>query len=169
MLDSTKEALDSLMNSFGHDLEGLYAKKAEEKLSQENFAREFERLKQEVIWPIIVDIGNQLNSYGHDYHVSEEKEYVDATARFRPANITLNIYPATIDRSSYQPESTPYISFIADKYAKKIVIMVSTMMPGEGGAVGSHGEYEPGQITPEFVENEIIAVLKNTLIFHKGQ
>jgi hypothetical protein len=167
MLESTKNELDKLMSSYSNDLGGMTAKKNEEKLSQENFAKEFEKLKHEIIWPIIVEVGNQLNSYGHDFHVSEEEEYVDATARYQPASITLNIYPATTDRALYQPESTPYISFVANKYAKKIGIMVSTMMPDQGGVVGSHGEYEAYQITPEFVEKEIIEVLKDSLIFHK--
>jgi hypothetical protein len=42
------------------------------------------------------------------------------------------------------------------------------MMPGEGGAIGSHGEYGTSEITPEFVEKEIIEVLKNTLFLHKS-
>jgi hypothetical protein len=40
------------------------------------------------------------------------------------------------------------------------------MMPGEGGSIGSHGEYDPNEITKEFVENEIINILKNTLFIH---
>lgn len=167
MLDENKQELDNIMNRFSNDSNGLQAKKTEEKVLQEKFMDDFDRLKKEVIWPTIIDMGNQLNQYQHDFHVSEEEEYVDATANFQPASITLNIYPASLDKAMQKTESTPYISFIANSYARKIGIMVSTMMPGEGGAIGSHGEYEVSQITPELVEREILEVLKNTLFINQ--
>ncbi len=167
MLDDNKKELDKLMNRYSKDLAGLKSKKEEVKEVQERFMTEFKRLEKDVIWPVIVDIGNQLNAYHHDYHILQEDEYVDATAHFQPASITFNIYPATVDRTFYKPESTPYISFIANPYAQKIGIMVSTFMPNEGGVIGSHGDFDPSEITEEFVEKEIITVMKNTLIFHK--
>lgn len=169
MLDSNKSELDSLMNRYKEDLSGLATKRQQEQASQDEFMKEFMRLEKEIVWPVIVDIGNQLNEYGHDYHVSEEDEYVDATAHFQPASITFNIFPATLDRSFYKPESTPYVQFIANRYAKKVGIVVSTMMPNIGGVVGAHGEYDLSQMTKEFVEKEIVEVLKNTLIFHKEE
>lgn len=167
MLSENKKELDSLMHRYSEDLTGLKAQKEQVKAAQDASATAFEKLKHEVIWPIIIDVGNQLNQYGHDYHVDEAEEYVDATAHFQPANITLNIYPARLDRSNYKPECTPYISFVENRYAQKVGIVVSTMMPSEGGVIGSHGEYTLDQLTAEFVEKEIIEVLKNTLIFHQ--
>src|SRR3989344_4553660 len=169
MLNDNKKELDNLMNRYSKDLAGLKSKKVEDKAAGEAFMAELKRLEKEIIWPVLVDVGNQLNAYGHDYHISQEDEYVDATAHTQPASITFNIYPATIERMFYKPESTPYILFVANRYARKIGIMVSTFMPNEGGVVGSHGDFDPSQITKEFVEKEIVAVLKNTLIFHKDK
>lgn len=166
MQDNTKQELDNLMNNFGQSLDSLAQKKSQEKDEQDQFIKEFDKIKHEIIWPTIVEIGNQLNSYGHDYHVSEEDEYVDATASYTPASITLNIYPSTIDKSYFTPESTPYVSFVADKYAKRVSMVVSTMLPGVGGTIGTHGECGLEQISKEFVENEIIAVLKKSLILN---
>ena len=166
MLAENKKELDNIMNRFSNDFDGLKFKKEQERQEQQEFMREFGRLKKDVIWPAIADIGNQLTEYKNDFHVSEEDEYLDATANFSPASITLNIYPAFIDKALYKPESTPYISFVANKYGRKIGIMVSTMMPHEGGVIGSHGEFDTTEITPEFVEREIIEVLKNTLFLH---
>jgi len=165
--ENNKTELDSLMTRYSQDLNGLKTKKEAEKTAQNAFVVEFTRLEKDVIWPVLVDVGNQLNAYGHDYHVSQDEESVDATAHCRPASITFNIYPATVDRSFYKPESTPYISFVSNQYARKIGITVSTFMPNQGGVIGSHGDFEPSQITKEFVEQEIVNVLKNTMIFHK--
>lgn len=166
MLFESKKELDNIMGRFSNDADGLRAKKEENKVEEEEFMKTFHALKEKVIWPSIVEIGNQLTEYKNDFHVDEEDEYVDAIAQFHPARITLNIYPASVDKAFYKQESTPYISFIANRYARKIGIMVSTMMPNEGGAVGSHGEYDLGKVTPEFVEKEIIEVLKNCLFLH---
>lgn len=155
------------MSRYSEDLAGLKSKKEEIKTAQEHFMAEFRRLQKEIIWPVLVDVGNQLNAYHHDYHVTQEDEYVDATASYRPASITFNIYPATVDRTFYKPESTPYISFVANPYAQKVEIMVSTLMPNEGGVIGLHGSFDLSEITKESVEREIVIVLKNTLIFHK--
>ena len=166
MLPENKKELDSLMHRYSEDMAGLKVRKEQIKVALDAFATAFEKLKHEVIWPTVVDVGNQLNQYGHDYHVDEAEENVDATAHFQPASITLNIYPARLDQSNRKPECAPYISFVANRYAQKVSVMVSTMMPNEGGVIGSHGEYRPDQLTAKFVEKEIIEVLKNTLIFH---
>ena len=168
MLQGIRDELSQLMGLYQNDQTGLLAKKEAEKQSQIKFSQDFEELKHKIIWPAIVEVGNELTKYGHDYHVSEEKEFVDAIATFHPAHMTLNIYPASLKEEFKKPESAPYISFVADNYAKKVSIMVSTMMPGEGGSVGSHGDCDPSQITKDFVENEIMNVLKNTLFLHNN-
>lgn len=169
MLEQNKEELGKLMSLYQNDQAGLSAKKEEEKTAQAKFVEEFEKLKHEIIWPVLVEVGNELTKYGQDYHVSEEKEYVDATASFHPAHMTFNIYPSSLAPEFRKPESAPYVSFVSDNYAKKVNVMVSTMVPGEGGSIGSFGEYDALQITPDFVESELINVLKNTLIFHIEQ
>lgn len=159
MLDKNKRNLDQLLTKYESDTTVLRQKKEAERAALESFISEFFRLKKEIIWPAFVEIGNLLNKYGHNYHISEEAEFLDATAHFHPANITFNIYPAVLDKAFYQPDSTPYISFIADSYSKKVGIMVSTMMPEHGGTVGSFGQFDSGEITTEFVEKQVIALL----------
>lgn len=168
--DETRVELDNLMKRFDDDLSGLQSQKEEEKKAQDLFDQQFEQLKHEVIWPVFVEFGNELSKHGHDFHVSEDKGYMDAIANYQPAKISFNIYPASLEKHFHKPESTPYIAFIANKYAKKIGIEVSTMMPGEGGVIGSHGEFLPQEVTKDLVETEVTNVLKNTLIFnHKSQ
>jgi hypothetical protein len=166
MLEENRQQLSKLMSLYRSDEEGVKAKREAEKQAQMKFVADFERLKHEVIWPAFVDFGNELTNYGHNFHVAEEKEYVDAIASFHPAHITLSLYPSSLSSEYCKPESAPYVSFMANGYAKKIGIVVSTMTPENGGSIGSHGEYEPGKITRDFVEKELIDVLKNSLIFH---
>lgn len=166
MLEGTKNELEQLMNLYKNDTEGLEAKRIREKDDQDQYNQDFEKLKKEIIWPVIVEVGNYLTKYGHDYHITEEKEFVDSTATYHPALIVFNIYPSTISEQFKKPESAPSISFVANPYQKKVGILVSTMMPGEGGCIGSHGDFDLTQFSQEMVEKEITNVLKNTLILH---
>ena len=167
--DETKVELDKLMSRFDDDLSGLESQKEQEKKAQVLFDQKFEQLKHEIIWPVFIEFGNELSKHGHDYHISEQKGYIDAIAKYQPSVISFNIYPASLEKHFHKPESTPYIAFIANKYARKVGIEVSTMMPGEGGVIGSHGEYLPEEVTKDLVETEVTNVLKNTLIFHQRE
>ncbi|HOX40682.1 MAG TPA: hypothetical protein PK263_00640 [bacterium] len=161
------EELKKLMDRFENDADNVADEKAQQAQVRKEFLDQFEKIKHEVIWPVLVDVGNQLNSYGEDYHVSEDKERVDATAHAEPSSITFNIYPKTVNRAFYKPESTPYIQFAADPYAHKIAVNVSTMMPGKGGVMGLHGLFDIDKITNDLVEKEVVEVLKHTLIFQR--
>lgn len=168
MLDKNKEELEQIMGEYQRDIDALRLKRETESEAQQLFKDNFEELKHRVVWPTLVDIGNELTQYGHDFHVSEEEEYTDGAANYHPAGITFSIYPATLDAYFKRPESAPYIAFTADPYARKVKIMVSTMMPGEGGVIGQHGVFDLQEITTDLVERETIEVLKHIPIFHKS-
>ncbi len=165
-MEKHKKALEGLMNFYRENTGVAEAKRLEAAAAEKEFNRNFEHIKHEVIWPIIVDIGNELTHYSHDFQVTEEERYTDATAVYHPANITFSIYPAFLKDYERRPESAPYVSFVADPYARMVSVSVSTMLPGTGGVVGEHGRYSIDKITSEFVEKEIVEVLKNIPIFH---
>ena len=166
MLDENKKILDKLMGQYNDNVTELKSRKEEDKQQQEAFAKTFNDLKHNIIWPVVIDVGNQINQYGHDYSISEDTDFLDATAKYHPSNITIFIYPTVAQKAMYTPETTPYVAFVADKYARKIGILVSTMMPDGSGVTGTYGTYDLDTISKEFVEKEIVNVLKDTLIFH---
>jgi hypothetical protein len=160
MKKETKSQLDVLMDKYGQRLEE--AKKRQEQIKSEEdvFLSEFKRLRKEVIFPEMEDIGNHLKVRGHDYRIAEEEESLDSEGRTRDAKITINIFPAGVDRSAYRPEDTPSISFIATRYEKKIWVHGSNMMPNRGGSAGSRGKFNVEEITSDIVEREVLKVLK---------
>ncbi|OQA04201.1 MAG: hypothetical protein BWY68_00460 [bacterium ADurb.Bin400] len=169
MKEKNLQELERIMTLYQHSLDKLKAEREGELQTQERFMIEFDRVKKSVIWPVLIDVGNQLTRYGHDFRVMEEEEYIDATAFYHPAMITFYIFPAVLGRSPRHIDSMPYISFVADRYAKKVTINVSTMMPNTGGVVGSHGSFELDKITAELVEAEIVQVLKNIPLFRREE
>ena len=61
MLEQNQKELDGLMNKYQGDLSGLQQKRTEVQAAQAAFMAEFKRLKKDVIWPTLIDIGNYLN------------------------------------------------------------------------------------------------------------
>jgi len=167
MLEENKKVLDRLMGQYGDNVDELKSRKEADRQLQELFAKSFNELKHNTIWPVVIDVGNQLNQYGHDYSISEDTDFLDATAKYHPSNITIFIYPSIAQKGMYTPETTPYVAFVADKYCRKVSILVSTMMPDGSGVIGTYGSYDLETISKEFVEKEVVNVLKDTLIFHK--
>lgn len=164
MLEQNKQELDRLMNLYNETLHQIESKKDQERAELDSFKKRFEDLKHHVIWPVIADIGNELTNYGHDFHVSEEDESLDAIAVYHPASITFNIYPSFLEQDYRKPDSAPYISFLANPYAKKITLVLSTMMAHHGGSVGNYDEIDIDSLNTEWVENKIVEVLKSVLL-----
>lgn len=160
MKKETKSQLDVLMDKYGQRLEEGKKRQEQIKTEEDAFLSEFERLRKEVIRPVMEDIGNQLKARDHDYLISEKEEAVDLEGRTQDAKITMNILPAGVDRSVYRPESTPSVSFIATRYKRKIWVHGSNMMPNRGGSAGSRGEFNAEEINSDVVEKEVFGVLK---------
>ena len=137
-----KSHLDALMDKYGQRLEQTKREQEQIKVEEDAFLSEFKRLRKETIFPVMEDIGNQLKTRGHDYRISEEEETIDLEGRTRDAKITMNIFPAGVNRSAYRSENTPSISFIATRYKKKIWVHGSNIMPNRGGSAGPFGHAE---------------------------
>ena len=164
MLDESKQELERLMGAYKDTADHLQEKKEKERAGVEEFEKKFKSLKQEVIWPAIVEVGNELTNFGHDYHVYEEDGYLDATAVYHPSHITFIIFPSFLEERFRRKESAPYVSFDADSYTRKISITLSTMMAHEGGSVGGYDQVDIYAITREWVQAKIIEVMKTILM-----
>ena len=160
MKKETKSELNILMNKYGQRLAEAKRRQKKVKAGKDIFLTEFKRLRKKVIGPAMKSIGNQLKKRGHEYWISEQEESVDSEGNRRNAKITMNIFPTSAHRSTYRPENTPSISFIATRDKKKIWIYGSSRMPTGEGTAGSRGEFSMEQITRDTVEREALGILK---------
>lgn len=153
MKEETKSQLDSLTEKYQQKLIEMVKSKEREKIEEQNLINKFKQLKKNVINPTMKDIGNYLKSFDHDYHLHEQEE-----------KITMEIFQAGIDRSSYTTYDTPSISFDLDKDDMKICIHTCTYIPGRRGKSGLKEEgYDIDQINVDLVERVILDVLKEIL------
>ena len=151
MKEETKSQLDSLVENYQQKVIELVKNKEQKKIEEHNFIKKFKQLKKNVINPTMKDIGNYLKSFDHDYHLHEQEE-----------KITMEIFQAGIDRSSYTTYDTPSISLDLDEDTMKSCIHTYTSIPGRRGPSGVE-KYDIDQINVDLVEKIILGVLKEIL------
>ena len=163
MEKKTKEELDCLMRN--HEKKSAKDKKLQEQLRSEEdeFLCKFQKVRKEVIWPAMEEVGGYLKNCGHEYRISQREETRDHQDRTQDANIKMSIFPGGTKSASYRDTSTPSITFFAQKFRRIIWGHRSTMMPGRGGSAGSFAEFKPEEIKRDMVEREILTLLKNVL------
>ena len=151
MKEETKSQLDSLVKKYQQKVIEMAKNKKQKKIEEQNFINIFRQLKKNVINPTMKDIGNYLKSFDHDYHLHEQE-----------GKITMEIFQAGIDRSSYTTYDTPSISFDLDEDTMKICVHTYTFIPGRRGPSGVE-KYDIDQINVDLVERIILDVLKEIL------
>ena len=160
MKKETKSELNILMKKYGQRLAEAKRRQKKVKAGKDIFLTEFKRLRKKVIHPVMKSIGNQLKKRGHEYWISEQEESVDSEGNRRNAKINMSIFPTSAHPSTYRPDNTPSISFIATKDKKKIWIYGRSTVPTGEGTAGSRGEFSIEQITRDTVEREALGILK---------
>lgn len=160
MNKEAKSRLDTLMDNYEKRLAEAKSRQKQAKSEEEAFLSEFKRLREEVIYTTMEEIGNQLKIRGHDYKISEGEESVDGEGKVINAEIAMNIFPSGVDRSLYTPQNTPSITFTAPRYKKRICVEGSNIMPKREGAAGPRSEFKAEEMNRALVEREILGVLE---------
>ena len=109
------------------------------------FQREFERLKEAVIRPVLASIGNLLKERGHEFNISEEQG----------GKISIHIVPAGVGRSIHPYGWFPTLSFFPAPFTKTVGLHGRNVRPNSETASGPRGEYKLPQVDSAFVEKEV--------------
>lgn len=165
MNEQTKNQLDNILNQYDKKQAEVQEVKERKQTEEEIFLEEFRRIRQNVIRPVLENIGNQLKSRGHDYEIEEPKNTTDAQGRELPPRIGMKIYPSGVERSVYRSDSTPNISFVAHTSRKNIYTHVSTMQPNRGGSAGARADLELNEINTETVETHVLKAISDIFSF----
>jgi len=140
--------LDSYYNVTGKEQTGLSNEE------QEAFLEKFERIKTDVIKPVMVEIGKYLETKGHSFQIRD-----DASLYIDNPSVKMEIYPKTSGNAQIQDREFPTITFIAEPDIKMVGIEMRDGMPGRPGLTRGHMT-DLDSITGDYVRNQIAAVLK---------
>lgn len=167
MNQETRYQLNPLVMEGVQNAEKTKERKEQSKFEKDSFLEEFEGLRKDVIRPVMEDIGNHLQSHGHDYCIYEQEELEYPGSFLRHAGITIKIFPVSVRYASYSDYvfgNTPSVSFFADSSAMMIWVYCCNKVPGENGNSGIIiKRYKSNQIGKNLVKEEVTGVLKEII------
>lgn len=146
--DSLAIELDAVLDSYSSDAEQDAAK--EEQMQE--FLAKFERIKVEIIKPVMEQIGKYLEKKGHGYQIKDE-----AGIHHDNPNIKMEIYPKT--PGEIQEHEFPTIAFIAEPDISTVGIEVRDGMPGHPGLTRGHTT-NLDSLASDYVKSQIITAIK---------
>ena len=144
--------LDAILDSYHNALTAEQAGPNEEE--QRAFLERFERIKTEVIKPVMSQVGKYLETRGHSFNIQDEAgPYADNPS------IRMEIYPQSTSDRPIQDHEFPMITFIAEPDLQTVGVEVRDGMPGRPGLTRGHIA-SVDSITSDYVRNQLVAVLK---------
>lgn len=162
MKPESKSQIDTIMATY----EAMLAKHADENekrlREEEKFLADFQKLRKEVIRPVMEEIGNEIRKSKHNYKITENERSGGSQWGETYPSIGLTIMPKNykeIDFSS-PTYSSPHVFFYAQIFSRQIAVATSDIMPHRGGSSGPSGEYSIGQINRDLIEDYIMKTLK---------
>jgi len=154
MNESLKAKFDNLFRDY--DLNKIDTKSVlrEKELRRQEFMESFEDMIMKNIVPVMTEIGNHLQENSHGSLIGNHFEH---------QAIFMNIFPEKKSHNSH-----PSICFMANESTHKISIQLKSFMPDDSGYEKDLGEFDPEEITKEFVEHEIFNLIKESFSNYKA-
>lgn len=155
MKDTTKKALDSVLKQHDAKKKRAAENQAVQQKNVDEVQERFKTVLASVIRPVLESVGEHLKSAGHGYRISEgvRDEGYSTDSRQR---ITFTLF---VDgKQAGRPEDYPHFGFILER--EKVIMHQSTIGPGRGGSGGSIGDVRVDEITPELVEEKLLAFIQ---------
>lgn len=150
--DDMVRELDQILDNYAKNWK--HEKKTSSEEQEGEFLAKFERIKVDIIKPMMDMIGKQLEKKGHAYQIKDEASiYADNPS------IRMEIYPKSSFDSPIEEHEFPTITFIAEPDVSEIGIEVKDGMPGRPGLTRGHVT-QLESLTEEYVRKQIIFIIK---------
>jgi len=159
MKDEMKTVLETAMDEFDQKRSDAAKRQEAMETKETEFSRSVERLFKEVIRPAMKKVENTLGQRNHDCKVTEEKQTGTTDMHQHAAHITLTIKPAPPTSGGYTMMASRTLCFAVVRHEDKIVVGTTSSLPIRR-VEGVRGSYEPSQLTPEEVEKQLVAFVK---------
>ena len=148
MKEESKSQLDNYLKKYYETRYDSEKELSDKKQRDKKFFKLYENIIMNNIIPVMKEFSNYLESKGHDTVIGNH---------FENKAIFMNIYPEKIRNDSH-----PSISFMAESEEQRISVHTKSFMPDNGGSEKFLGEFELTDITKEFVEEEIVNLIKQS-------
>ena len=148
-----------------HDQEAFKAsiKQARTFIGPETFDQEFERIREQVIRPIMVELHDLMKQHGLKSRIVLDNRAVGPDGKSQPAKISFEYLVLTDAETEGLPVTTPVVEFIAQPEAGRVLINENSALPFVGGYIGAVGQCPLGDVTGDVVEKYLLDATRNVL------
>ena len=143
-----------LMDKFDRMIEKDRLDREREKDETEKFWHKFQKVRAEIIRPVMKDIGNLLRERGHGYRISEDESLFDRDGQAQEEKITMSIIPA-----GTESDNSSRISLTATAHRKIRLYHDIVCIATESRESGTIAEFWVDEITNDLIEDKIIYIL----------
>jgi hypothetical protein len=163
MKQATEQHLRTLLEQ--HDR--AYLKKLEIEhdwvVESADFDRKFEKLRTDVIKPVMEDFHDLLEEHGLKSQIAENDRVVHSDGKVKPASIAFEYLVHADAEYQGMPGTTPALSFISEAGLGKVLIHEESMLPFVGGHIGIIDERRLDEVTSDLVEKHLLALSEKIL------
>jgi len=158
MKNETKVELETLLDSYQKKQLEAKLKQDQEQYELELYLEDFNELTENVIRPVMEEMGNILEQKGHDFKIKEREYSMDKKAFALEARIEFKIFPRSNEEEFYA-ENHPSVMFSSDVASRKVKVHGSYVMPERRGERELIRTYGISEINNDIVEKEILDIL----------
>jgi hypothetical protein len=163
MKEATKYQLLQILAEHVQEAFKASIKQARTFIGPETFDQEFERIREQVIRPIMVELHDLMKQHGLKSRIIVDNRAVGPDGKLQPAKISFEYLVLTDAEAEGLPVATPTVEFIAQPEAGRVLINENSALPFVGGHVGPVGQYALGDMTSDVVEKYLLDVTRNVL------
>ena len=152
--DHLREALTRLLDAYDARRREDLDREQKSKDDEAQFFSRFAELRRDVIRPVFEAAGALLEERGHRYSIAEQESVAGAAGRISEAGISLRVVAAGTKAPLHEDQQSLSIT---TRHYNRTVWINSGESPTSGGLAGAKGAHGLDKVTPQLVEEEVIA------------
>jgi hypothetical protein len=154
MSDHMRKALAKLLDEYDARRRSESERETRAKEDEAQFLRDFAELRRTVIRPVFAAAGALLEERGHRFSITEQEFVAGAAGGICEAGISMRVVASGTKAPLHEDQHT--LSIVTRHYNRTVWIN-SGEASHAGGMAGSKGAYGLERITPQLVEDEVVA------------
>jgi hypothetical protein len=150
-----REALTKLLDAYDARRKSEVEREENARSGEERFLRQFADLRRDLIRPVFEQAGAILEERGHRYSITEQEFSAGNGGKgSSEAGITLRIVASGTKAGLHADQQS---LSIATRHYNRTVWINSGEAPNAGGLAGAKGGYPLERITPQLIQDELLA------------
>lgn len=164
MKDETKREFEAVFANHAKILEAQKQAKVAKESNEEQFLRAFREKLTSTIKPAFERLRTYLDGKGLAARIEQSAERLSRDGRQESREeIALVLVVGGDSRPAHYRAELPHLALHPDKHRQVVDLHQSTMAPGRGGQSSGIGSVKLEQITEEFLEQKLLALLREVL------